>query len=137
MRRSPALAEALTTFFAKNASGDTSTFHEVVSREEAVLAIGSAVKEWFSGQEAVRGAYGLEGFQIDPGPIEGWENGDTGWATCRPLFVSPHGPSLRLRFTAVFVREGGAWKLIHLHGSYPVPDEVAVGHPEWWEPGGA
>jgi hypothetical protein len=30
----------------------------------------------------------------------------------------------------VFVREDG-WKLIHLQGSYPVPDKVAVEHPEW------
>lgn len=133
MQESPAVAEALTTFFAKNASGDPSTLHEVVSREEAVLAIGSAVREWFSGQEAVGGAYGLEGVQIDPGPIDAWENGETGWAACRPLFTAPVGVSLRLRFTAVFVREDDSWKLIHLHGSYPVPDEEAVGHPEWWE----
>jgi len=79
------------------------------------------------------GAYGLEGFQIEAGPIDSWENGETGWAVCRPLFTAPVGVSLRLRLSAVLVREDGAWKLIHLHGSYPVPDEVAVGHPEWWE----
>lgn len=45
MHESPAVASALTTFFAKNASGDTSTFDEVVSKEEAVLAIGSSVRE--------------------------------------------------------------------------------------------
>jgi hypothetical protein len=95
-------------------------------------AIGSSAPEWFSGQAAVRGAYGLEGVLIDPGPIDAWENGDTGWAVCRPLLSIPGGRSFRLRFTAVFVREDG-WKLIHLHGSYPVPDEVAVAHPEWWE----
>ena len=60
-------------------------------------------------------------------------NGDTGWAIAKPLFSIPDGPSFRLRFTAVFVQERGGWKLIHLHGSNPVPDEVAVEHPEWWE----
>ena len=79
------------------------------------------------------GAYGLEGFEIEAGPIDSWENGETGWAVCRPLFTAPVGVSLRLRLSAVFVREDGAWKLIPLHGSYPVPDEVAVVHPEWWE----
>ncbi len=132
MQPSLAVADALTTFFAKNASGDPSTFHDVVSRDDAVLAVGSSVLEWFSGQTAVRGAYGLEGFEIEPGPIDAWENGDTGWAACRPLFLAPGGATLRLRFTAVFVREDGAWKLIHLHGSYPVPDELAMSHPEWW-----
>jgi hypothetical protein len=132
MQASAAVATALGTFFAKNASGDVSTFEEVISSEEAVLAIGSSAGEWFSGQTAARGAYGLEGVLIDPGPVEAWENGDTGWAVCRPLFSIPEGPSFRLRFTAVFVREDG-WKLIHLHGSYPVPDEIAMEHHEWWE----
>ncbi len=133
MHASSGVADALVTFFARNASGDVSTFDEVVSREEVVLAIGSAAREWFAGQESVRGAYGLEGVLIDPGEIEAWENGDTGWAVARPLFSIPDGPSFRLRFTAVFVQERGGWKLIHLHGSYPVPDEVAVEHPDWWD----
>lgn len=133
MRESPEVAAALGTFFAKNASGDVTTFEEVVSSEEAVLAIGSSAREWFAGQAAVRGAYGLEGVLIEPGPIDAWENGDTGWAVARPLFTVPGGPSFRLRFTALFIREGGWWKLVHLHGSYPVPDEVAVEHPEWWD----
>jgi hypothetical protein len=135
MRASPEVGDALVTFFAKNASGDTATFDEVVSSEEAVLAIGSTAREWFAGQEAVRGAYGLEGVLIEPGDVEAWENGDTGWAVARPLFTIPNGPSFRLRFTAVFVHEGDGWKLVHLHGSYPVPDEVALEHPEWWEAG--
>lgn len=133
MQQSPSVATALATFFAKNASGDATTFDEVVSSDEAVLAIGSAAREWFSGQTAVRSAYGLEGVEIAPGVIEAWENGDTGWAVARPAFSIPDGPSMRLRFTAVFVRETGAWKLIHLHGSFPVPDEVAFTTPQWWD----
>lgn len=135
MHTSAAVAEALRTFFEKNASGDVTTFEDVVSTEEAALAIGSTAREWFAGQEAVRSAYGLEGVLIEPGEIEAWENGATGWAVCRPTFSVPGGPSFRLRFTAVFVQEADAWKLIHLHGSYPVPDEVAVEHPEWWQTG--
>ena len=133
MHESPVVADALTTFFAKNVSGDTSTFDEVVSHEEAVLVIGSAAREWFAGQQAARGAYGLEGVLIDPGHIDAWENGDTGWAVAQPQFSIPGGPTFRLRFSAVFVRESGGWKLIHLHASYPVPDETAVEHPEWWD----
>lgn len=133
MRESPAVARALEAFFAKNASGELSTFDEVVSREEAVLAVGSTAREWFSGQDAVRKAYGIEGVLIEPGSIDAWENADTGWAVARPQFTIPGGPSFRLRFTAVFIREDDTWKLIHLHGSYPVPDETAVLHPEWWQ----
>jgi ketosteroid isomerase-like protein len=135
MHESASVAEALRTFFAKNASGDVTTFEEVVSGDEAVLAVGSTAGEWFAGQEAVRGAYGLEGVLIEPGRLDAWENGDTGWAVACPQFTIPDGPSFRLRFSAIFVRESGSWKLIHLHGSYPVPDEVAVEHPEWWDTG--
>ena len=133
MRESTAVADALRTFFEKNASGDASTYDEVVSSEEAVLAIGSSAGEWASGQEAARDAYGLPGVLIDPADVEAWENGDTGWASARPQFTIPDGPSFRLRFTAVFLRETGAWKLVQLHASYPVPDEVAIEHPEWWD----
>ena len=42
MRPSTEVANPLATSFARNASGDVSTFDEVVSEEEAVLAIGSA-----------------------------------------------------------------------------------------------
>jgi hypothetical protein len=133
MHRSTAVADALRTFFAKNASGDVTTFEEVVTVDDDVLAIGSSAREWFAGQDAARGAYGLEGVLIDPGEITAWENGSTGWAVSRPLFSIPGGPSFRLRFTAVFVDERGGWKLAHLHGSYPVPDEHAIEHPEWWD----
>jgi ketosteroid isomerase-like protein len=135
MQASQAVAGALRTFFEKNASGDVTTFDEVVTSDEGVLAIGSTAKEWFAGQEATRGAYGLEGVLIEPGEVTAWENGDTGWAVAKPLFSIPDGPSFRLRFTAIFIREAGSWKLAHLHGSYPVPDEVAIEHSEWWDAG--
>ena len=133
MKESGSVAEALRTFFEKNTSGDISTFEDVVSIEAGVSAIGSTAREWFIGQEAARSAYGIEGVIIEPGEVLGWENGETGWALAKPLFSIPDGPSFRLRFTAVFIQERGGWRLIHLHGSYPVPDEVAVEHPEWWD----
>lgn len=137
MRTSAEVAAALVTFFERNSSGDLSTYDEVVSGEDGVLAIGSSAREWFAGQDAVRGAYGLEGVLVQPGHVDAWENGDTGWAVARPLFTIPDVLSFRLRFTAVFVRERGGWKLVHLHGSYPLPDEVAAEHPEWWEAEGS
>jgi hypothetical protein len=133
MEASEDVAAALRTFFEKNASGDPATFDDVVSSDESVLAIGSAAREWFAGQTAVRAAYGIEGLQVDPGDVQAWKSGNIGWAASPVVFSAPDaGFSIRLRFTAIFVREGGAWKLLQLHGSYPVPDEVAAEHPEWW-----
>ena len=45
MQEPPAVAQALTTFSAKNASGDLSTYDGVVSSEEAVPAVGSTARE--------------------------------------------------------------------------------------------
>lgn len=132
MHESPAVASALATFFAKNVSGDTRRSTGSCGGKRRFW-LSAARREWFAGQEAARGAYGLEGFLIDPGHTDAWENGDTGWAVARPEFSIQGGPTFRLRFTAVFVREDGLWKLIHLHASYPVPDEVAVEHAEWWD----
>ncbi|MGH3065278.1 MAG: nuclear transport factor 2 family protein, partial [Gaiellaceae bacterium] len=97
MRESSEVAQALRTFFEKNASGDATTYDEVVSSEEAVLVVGSTAGEWHSGQNAARAAYGLPGVLIDPADVEAWENGDTGWAVARPQFTIPDGPSFRLR----------------------------------------
>ena len=95
MQTSTEVANALTTFFAKNAAGDVTTFDDVVSGEEAVLAIGSSAREWFAGQKAARGAYGLEGVLIDSGHVDAWDNGDTGWAVARPRFTIPGGQAYR------------------------------------------
>jgi hypothetical protein len=133
MRASDAVAQALRDFFAVNASGDRGSFEDVVSLDDAVLAVGSSAREWFAGQSEVQAAFGLEGMLIEPGAILAWENGETGLAIARPSFTIPDGPTIRLRFTAVFIRERDGWKLFHLHGSYPVPDEVALSHPEWWD----
>jgi ketosteroid isomerase-like protein len=136
MRESKGVKEALLRFYERNSANDQASFPLVVSREEAVLIVGSAAREWFQGQAAVRGAFGLEGFRIEAGDILAWENGDTGWAVNTPTFVMPDGATtMRLRMTTIFVKEDGAWKLVHIHGSTPVPDEVYMEHQsEWWPP---
>ena len=112
MRESAGVKEALLRFYERNAANDQASFPEIVSKEEAVLVVGSSAREWFAGQKAVRAAFGLEGFRIDPGKVEAWENGDTGWAVNTPAFVMPDGvTTMRLRMTTIFVKEDGDWKL--------------------------
>lgn len=134
MHRSERVKEALLEFYERNAANDQAEYSRVVSASDDVLVVGSSAREWFHGQATVRAAYGLEGFRIEPGEVLAWENGDTGWTVNTPVFVMPDGKTaMRLRMTAIFVREGGAWKLVHIHGSTPVPDEVFMEHQaEWW-----
>lgn len=133
MRQSTDVANALLQFYDRNTANDQSSFHKVVSSSEAVCVIGSSAREWFQGQAAARSAFGLEQVRIDAGRIDAWEEGTAGWAINTPRFFLPDGSVMRLRMSTVFVKEDGDWRLVHLHGSTPVPDEVYMEHQdEWW-----
>ena len=133
MQQSEGVRSALLRFYDRNAANDLAAFPSLVSGDPDVLVIGSAAREWFAGQAAVRGAYGIEGFRIEAGPVRAYERGELGYAVNTPRFTAPNGPALRLRMTTVFVKEDGAWKLLHMHASMPVPDEVAMEHQDdWW-----
>lgn len=133
MLESKEVAEALLRFYDRNAANDQSAFHDVVSTSEAVTVIGSSAREWFQGQAAAKAAYGLEQIKIEAGKVQAWEEGTAGWAVNQPQFVLPDGTRMRMRMTTVFVRERGGWRLVHIHGSTPVPDEVYLEHQaDWW-----
>jgi hypothetical protein len=133
MKDSPGVRSALLHFYDRNTANDQEAFPGIVSGDADLLVIGSAAREWFAGQGAVRGAYGIEGFKIEPGEIRAYEKGDLGYAVNVPRFIAPNGARLKLRMTTIFVHEGGAWKLLHMHASMPVPDEVAMQHQQaWW-----
>jgi ketosteroid isomerase-like protein len=135
MRESEGVRSALLRFYDRNAANDQAAFPTVVSSDKDVLVIGSAAREWFAGQEAVRGAYGIEGFRIDAGTVRAWEHGDLGYAVNIPVFTAPNGATLKLRMTTIFVKEDGTWKLLHMHASMPVPDEIAMEHQTDWYAG--
>lgn len=134
MQKSSDVANALREFYERNTANDQASFHKVISASEAVTIIGSAAREWFEGQAAARAAFGLEQVTIDAGKIKAWEEGTAGWAINAPRFTLPDGSVMRMRMTTVFVKEDGGWRLIHLHGSTPVPDEVYMQHQEEWWP---
>lgn len=134
MRESPDIANALRQFYDRNTANDQASFHKVVSADEAVTIIGSSAREWFEGQAAARAAFGLEQVKIDAGQIKAWEEGTAGWAINTPRFIFPDGSVLRLRMSTVFVKEDGGWRLVHLHGSTPVPDEIYMEHQDAWWP---
>jgi hypothetical protein len=112
-------------------------FNDVVSRSEAVNIIGSSAREWFQGQQAVRAAYGLEQVKIEAGEVDAWESGSRARRSTNPRSFCRMAPACRMRMTSVFVDEGSGWKLVHLHGSTPVPDEVYLMHQSEWWPGAA
>jgi hypothetical protein len=133
MKESTEVREALLRFYDRNTANDQAAFYDVITRSEAISIIGSSAREWFQGQEAAHAAYGLERVKIEAGDVQAWEEGTAGWAINKPTFVLPDGTRMRMRMTTIFVLESGGWRLIHLHGSTPVPDEVYLEHQtEWW-----
>jgi hypothetical protein len=49
----------------------------------------------------------------------------------------PDDTEITFRFTGVFEREVGDWKLVHSHGSIGVPNEAAIGRELPGAPGGS
>jgi class 3 adenylate cyclase len=61
---------------------------------------------------------------------EAHENGDVGWAcmTHEIVFVTQPERVFHVRTTLVFALEDGFWKIVHRHGSVPIPNVDFVGN---------
>lgn len=93
--------------------------------------IGGGREEWL---ESVR-ENTEAGIVFEAGPIRAWSVGDAGWAVDEPTIVIPGGLRLQTRMTAVLRRDAdGVFRILHMHFSWAVPDEVAIESvPVWRE----
>ena len=101
-----------------------------VSSDAGNRLIGSDPDEWLGGSaiavflrgEAERSA-GSASFT--PSETEAYEEGSVGWATTRLRISLPDGKYVTPRWSAVFHKEGDAWRFVQTHASIGVPnDEV-------------
>ena len=60
---------------------------------------------------------------------DAYENGQTGWACFAHNVALAHEPDkvFRVRNTLVFTLDDGFWRIVHRHGSVPLPNEDFVG----------
>ncbi|WP_197917235.1 adenylate/guanylate cyclase domain-containing protein [Thiosulfatihalobacter marinus] len=60
---------------------------------------------------------------------EAHENGGTGWAVLNHELIFANQPDrlFNVRTTLVFVLEGGTWRIVHRHGSVPIPNATMTG----------
>ena len=122
MQTSESLRETLLAFYEHWTASDAASFDDFVSADVTTV-IGTADDEWFTGREQLRSGYGWDGLRLEGHAPEAWEHGDMGWAADRPtMHVDGVGP-IRTRFTGVFRRERGRWRLVLSHFSVGVPDE--------------
>lgn len=60
---------------------------------------------------------------------EAFENGDTGWSclTHELIFADQPDQTFFVRTTLIFALEDGVWKIVHRHGSLPIPNMEFIG----------
>ena len=126
MRSSEALRETTLAFYDRFSADDVASFDDLVSAE-ATSIIGTAEDEWFTDREKLRSGFGYDGLRLEGGDPQAWEEGDVGWVADRPTMHARGVGPIRTRFTGVFRREDGRWRLVLSHFSVGVPDsEVAA-----------
>ena len=128
MKRSAEIEELVARWFAAATSGDASVVDQLVSTDGGTRLIGSDGTEDFSGEAVatfLRGEVTNAGGNVTfaPSATEAFEEGTVGWATTRLTITLPDGGHVSPRWSAVFHREGDAWKFVQTHASIPVPNE--------------
>lgn len=121
MRKSDELAAVLRRLMIAIAEGDAATVRGMISRQAETLLIGSDVREWFHGVEALEVITAqtavAPGWERTFHRLEAYEEGRIGWAAARSTVTFQNGDIFNARHTAVFRLEDGVWKLIQIHAS--------------------
>lgn len=94
--------------------------------------VGTDPEEWLNGEAAYgflkREAETVGGrLTVKVLEAEAFCEGDVGWGVARPEISLSDGKKVAPRWSAVFHRQDGAWKLVQLHASLAVGNEAAFG----------
>jgi ketosteroid isomerase-like protein len=132
MERSEELRDVMLQFYSALSSGDLSFIDRHFSTADDVRGIGTDPTEWWSGRRLIdvwkEQMAALGGtMPISPGDPEAFVEGDVGWVADRPTLDVGDGNPVAIRFTAVFHKEDGDWKLVQSHGSIGLPNESSFG----------
>ncbi len=132
MNQSAELRDLVLRTYAALASGDTTFYDRHLSHEEGVLIIGTDPHEWWAGHETINRVFKAQvqemgGINIVGSDPHAYSEGNVGWVADRPKFRLPDGTDIPIRSTIVFVKEDGAWKVVHQHLSIGVPNQDVVG----------
>jgi SnoaL-like domain len=132
MEQSRELREVMLRFYEALSSGDTSFLERHISTTGDVRGIGTDPEEWWAGgrllevwKEQIEALGGS--MPLAAGDPEAYSEGSVGWVADRPTLKMPGAGEVPLRFTAVFHRENGDWKIVQSHGSLGVSNEESFG----------
>lgn len=111
-------------------AGDFGSLRNLMSPDPDLRVLGFDRGEWWKGTAVldVRQVQSEESpeFGVRISEVEGFEDGDFGWATVFSTIVSPDGET-ELRTSMVFRMEAGVWRVIQWHNSIPVPNQQVFG----------
>jgi hypothetical protein len=131
MERSAELQDIILAAFEDYSSDNASSIERHTSRQAGVRLIGTDPNEWFEGEQV---AEVLKREAQDPSfrvssldELEVFVEGSVGWASGRPTWMLEDGTEIPSRWTAVFHKEDGEWKMVQAHTSVGVPDEQLFG----------
>jgi ketosteroid isomerase-like protein len=128
MQESSDVARAVQAFYERMSAGDVDGAAATLSADPDTFAIGTqrvgaGRSEWL---QSVRENAAM-GVRWVTGGLRAWAVGDAGFAVDDTSAVLPDGTRLTMRMTAFLAREDdGAFRIVNMHFSWAVPDEVAM-----------
>lgn len=109
-----------------DSGGQADSIKDTYSLEEGVVIIGNDPNEWFDERDSILAfmrACGSSKMGITVQNLKAYCEGTVGWTMDRVEVKLPNGVELPVRHTRIFHKENGAWKMVHLHVSIPVPND--------------
>ena len=126
------IRDIITAWFRAAESGDASWRDRHVSALPGLRIIGTDPEEWLAGERA----YGFLSHEartvggklkVAVREVEAFEEGSVGWGAALPEITLADGRRVTPRWSAVFHREGEAWRMVQLHASLAIGNEAAFG----------
>jgi len=109
-----------------DSGGQADSIKDTYSLEEGVVIIGNDPSEWVDDRDSLLAwinAGGSVKAEITVHDLKAYSEGGVGWTMDRVTVKLPNGVEVPIRHTRIFHKENGAWKMVHLHVSIPVPND--------------
>ncbi|WP_404401096.1 nuclear transport factor 2 family protein [Pelagibacterium halotolerans] len=133
MHKDEGLRHVVEDWFAAVAHGDARYLDTHMSSDPDLCLVGSDPEEMLHGKAAhdfmKREAMAMKDMcSISIKDCEAYSDGDYGWAFAMPeIELLPDHKTVTPRWSGVFHRENGDWKLVQLHSSFGIANDQMLG----------
>lgn len=129
MEESRGIKDAMARYWASFGADDAEA-DAIITTTDPAIVIGTGPGEGREGPAAWRQgvrdtAEQMPGVRIEMGANpRAYERNGVGWLCDEPTWVLPDASRIPTRVTTVWSQDGGDWRIVHLHLSVGVPDEM-------------